>query len=287
MNPKSQHHQPSSRVWRSPHLGDVELLHAQAQTHAFPKHSHDGYAFGVIEQGALGFYYRGEQVIASAGDISLCVPDEPHTGQPAAGSWSYRMFYVGTSTLEQAYCELRGKPAGLPFFQAGRLDDPLIAERLRRLHKTCEQQGVRLEQQTALLTSLTQLVSRHADVPMLLPRVGQEPSAVAQVKDYLEQHYAADISLDELAQLSQLSRYYLVRVFKTHTGVPPHAYLRQVRVRRAKILLASGVDIAEAALATGFNDQSHLTRWFKRLWGYTPAHYRNSLQDDSRCISLG
>jgi AraC-like DNA-binding protein len=268
-------------------LADVELLHAKAQTHAFPKHSHDGYAFGVIEQGALGFYYRGEQVVASAGDINLCVPDEPHTGQPAAGSWSYRMFYVGVSLLEQAYCELRGQSGGLPFFQAGRLDDPLMAKRLWHLHKTCEQHGVCLEQQTALLINLVQLISRHADVPVSSAEVAQEPVAVARVKDYLEHHYAHDISLDELAQISQLSRYYLVRVFKAHTGVPPHAYLRQVRVRHAKTLLARGTDIAEVALVTGFNDQSHLTRWFKRLWGYTPAQYRNSLQDDNRCISLG
>jgi AraC-like DNA-binding protein len=248
----------------------------------------------VIEQGALGFYYRGEQVVAASGDISLCVPDEPHTGQPAAGSWSYRMFYVGTKVLEQAYCELRGTSAGLPFFQAGRLDDALMAQRLWHLHKTCEQRGVRLEQQTALLTNLVQLVARHADVPLSLThasiaspsRARQEPTAVAQVKDYLEHHYAADISLDELAQLSQLSRYYLVRVFKAHTGVPPHAYLRQVRVRRAKTLLARGSDIAEVALATGFNDQSHLTRWFKRLWGYTPAQYRNSLQDTKAYLPL-
>jgi hypothetical protein len=153
-------------------------LYAEAQTHAFPKHSHDGYAFGVIEQGALGFYYRGEQVVASAGDISLCVPDEPHTGQPAAGSWSYRMFYVGVSVLEQAYCELRGKSGTLPFFQAGRLDDPLMAERLRHLHKTCQQHGVCLEQQTELLSNVIQLVSRHADVPVPPPRIGREPAAV-------------------------------------------------------------------------------------------------------------
>lgn len=278
--------QPSSRVWRNPYLGDVELLHATKQTHAFPKHSHDGYAFGVIEQGALGFYYRGEQVVAATGDISLCVPDEPHTGQPAASSWSYRMFYLSTLLLEQAYCEVQPRSGALPFFHTGIINDPMMAQGLWHLHRQCERNSGWLEQQTTLLTTLVQLICRHADTPLAPPQPGYEPAAVARVKDYLEQHYATDISLDDLAHISQLSRYYLVRVFKAHTGMPPHAFLRQVRVRHAKALLAQGDNIADIALATGFNDQSHLTRWFKRLWGYTPAHYRNSLQDNRVCVSL-
>lgn len=298
---------PPGRVWRPDHLPGTELLHARQQTHAFPKHSHDGYAFGVIEQGALGFFYRGEQVVAATGDISLCVPGEPHTGHPAADSWSYRMFYLETRVLERVHEDVTETPGALPFFRAGVLNDPDTARRLWGLHRqyethsktqqetSCESQhptpheipgAVRLEHQSALLLTLAQLIRRHADAPVAQRRIGQEPSAVRQVRDYLYQHYARDVSLDDLARLSQLSRYYLVRVFRAHVGVPPHAYLRQVRVERAKALLAAGDDIAAVALATGFSDQSHLTRWFKRLWGYTPGHYRNSLQDGGGPVSL-
>jgi AraC-like DNA-binding protein len=70
----------------------------------------------------------------------------------------------------------------------------------------------------------------------------------------------------------------LIRLFGDATGIPPHAYLRQVRVKRAKALLARGDSIANVAQATGFNDQSHLNRWFKRLLGITPGQYRNSVQ---------
>ena len=87
------------------------------------------------------------------------------------------------------------------------------------------------------------------------------------------------MTLEQLSRLTGLSRYHLVRVFGESVGVPPHAYLRQVRVGRAKALLAAGCPVAEAAVATGFADQSHLHRWFKRLWGVTPGGYRKGVQD--------
>ena len=136
-----------------------------------------------------------------------------------------------------------------------------------------------LKQETRLLDVLAQMIQRHADDPPRRDRGGQEPDAVTQIKEYIASHYSEDISLETLSQLTHLSPYHLIRTFRAAVGIPPHAYLRQVRVQRAKTLLALGRPIADVALTTGFVDQSHLTRWFKRLWGVTPAQYRNSVQD--------
>jgi transcriptional regulator GlxA family with amidase domain len=76
-----------------------------------------------------------------------------------------------------------------------------------------------------------------------------------------------------------LSRYQLLRAFRTTMGVPPYAWLAQHRVARARGLLESGLRPAEVAALVGFADQAHLTRWFRRVLGVTPAAYRNSVQD--------
>lgn len=138
-----------------------------------------------------------------------------------------------------------------------------------------------LEQQALVLGVLAQLVRRHADAPPSLARTGREPRAVGLIKRYLEERYADEVSLEKLSHLTQLSRYHLIHVFRETVGLPPYAYLRQVRVARAKALLASERPVAEAALETGFSDQSHLHRLFKRLWGVTPGNYRNGVQDGS------
>lgn len=270
-----------SKVWRIPRFHDLELLRGTYLTQSFPRHTHERYAIGVIEQGALGYFYRGENIVALPGNINLCIPDEVHTGQPAAAEgWSYRMFYFDVTMLQHVASEVAGRPRHIPFFQAGVIADVFVAQQLRQLHRQLETTDTPLlEQETVLLEVLAQLIHRYADDPPPLHRLGQEPHAVTQLKRYIESHYAEDISLDSLSHLTHLSRYYLIRVFRETVGIPPHAYLRQVRIKHAKDMLASGQPIADVAIATGFTDQSHLTRWFKRLWGFTPGQYRNSVQD--------
>ena len=270
-----------SKVWRIPRFSDLELLRGTQLTHSFPRHTHERYAIGVIEQGALGFYYRGENVVAAPGNINLCIPGEVHTGQPATdGGWTYRMFYFDAAVLQNAASAFAGRPRDVPFFKTGVIDDRVLAGQLRTLHRQFEEANSSLlAQETTLMELLAQLIIRHSDDPPQMRRSGQEPTAVSQIKQYIENHYAQDISLETLARLAHLSRYHLVRVFREATGIPPHAYLRQVRIKQAKARLAAGQAIADVALATGFTDQSHLTRWFKKLWGFTPGQYRNSVQD--------
>ena len=265
-----------TKIWRVPYLNGAELLRAEHLAQSFPKHTHECYAVGVIERGALGFSYRGENVVAASGDISLCIPGEAHTGRPAAPEgWAYRMFYLDAPVLQKVASEMAEGPRDVPFFRSGVITDDILAGQVRALHRQLEgADAPRLEGETRLLDVLAGLITRHADAPPPSRRGGREPQAVTQVKRYLGDHYAEDVSLERLTHLTGLSRHYLVHVFGEATGVPPHAYLRQVRVERAKTLLATGHAVAEVAVMTGFTDQSHLTRWFKRLWGVTPGQYR-------------
>lgn len=270
-----------TKLWRIPSLGNLELLRARFLTQSFPRHTHERYAVGVIERGALGYFYRGENVVAATGNINLCIPGEAHTGQPASDEgWSYRMFYLEPQTLQEVAGEISGRSSPLPFFKAGAIEDPVLSQSIRDVHVRLENPDTPLlERETLLLGALAQLVMRHADDRPSGLHLGHEPRAVGQVKRHLEGHYAEDVSLGDLSRLTGLSRYHLVRVFGKTVGVPPHAYLRQIRITQAKALLAAGQPLAEVAFATGFTDQSHLTRWFKRLWGVTPGDYRKGVQD--------
>ena len=280
---KSKSSSTQSTLWRIPKFGNLELLRGQHLTQSFPRHTHERYAIGVIEQGALGFFYRGEHVVAAPGDINLCIPGEVHTGHPAiAEGWTYRMFYFDTSIFEQVASEVADRPRQLPFFRSGVIADIEVARQLHYLHRQFENANTPLiEQETLLLDILAQFIRRHADDPPPEHRIGQEPDAIRQLKYYIEAHYAEEITLNHLSQLTQLSRYHLVRVFREAVGIPPHAYLRQVRISHAKAMLAAGQPIADVAIATGFTDQSHLTRCFKQLWGFTPGQYRNNVQDST------
>jgi transcriptional regulator GlxA family with amidase domain len=127
-----------------------------------------------------------------------------------------------------------------------------------------------------LTTALAGLLSAHA-APGTAGGPGpvrKAPEAVSAVRDLLAERLADPPTLAELATLTGLSQFALLRAFRAATGLPPHAYLNQLRVRRARGLLDDGLPAAEVAARTGFADQAHLTRHFKRVVGVPPAAYQ-------------
>jgi AraC-like DNA-binding protein len=153
------------------------------------------------------------------------------------------------------------------------------------MHTSFEIADTSLERTSRLLWLLAHLVQRHADDHPPPRAAASEHQAVRRVRHYLEQHYAQHITLDDLAAVARLSPFHLLRVFRGAVGLPPHAYLTYVRVRQAQRLLLADLPIADVAAQTGFADQSHLTRHFKRIVGVPPGHYRQNrknVQDSTR-----
>lgn len=105
---------------------------------------------------------------------------------------------------------------------------------------------------------------------------GLPQQKLRQAIEYIQEHLAQEISLNELAEYLGISRYYFCRLFKQSTGLSPYQYVIQQRVERAKQLLLQGtLSISDIAIACGFAHQSHLNRHFKRLTGVTPKTLLN------------
>lgn len=117
------------------------------------------------------------------------------------------------------------------------------------------------------------LLRNYCTIQPKLPsyRDGLSQSTLQQVTEYIHEHLHQDLKLVELCALAQLSPYHFLRLFKQRTGITPHQYILQRRIEKAKHLLKhSKLSIADIAALTGFCDQSHLTRCFKRIVGITP-----------------
>jgi AraC-like DNA-binding protein len=98
--------------------------------------------------------------------------------------------------------------------------------------------------------------------------------AADRVRAFLSDGDAAQATLTDLAGVAGCSRFAAYRAFRSRFGLSPSDYQRQLRLRAARRALASGATVADAAAATGFADQAHLTRWFRRCYGITPGAYR-------------
>ncbi len=272
-----------ARYWRHTAVDGVDLLRARYLTHRYGRHAHETYTFGLIETGVEEFEYGGSLLRASAGAVALLDPDVVHTGHAATpAGWSYRVLYPEVSVVTDVAAEL-GWRAGTPRFPQTVLYHPATSALLRSAHQAAEH-GDQLASSTLLRVALAGLLRAHAARgpaadPVLSRRT---PAVVRDVRDLLHERLADPPALAELAAMTGLSQFALLRAFRAATGLPPHAYLNQVRVRQARLLLDGGVAAADVAAQVGFADQAHLTRHFKRVVGVPPAAYqRERLQPAS------
>lgn len=263
-----------TRLWHAPALGDIELLHARYVQQRFAPHVHEGYVITIIESGAQRFWHRGSEHLAPVGSMVLINPDELHTGAKAhEQGWRYRGYYPEQARITGVLDELELKRHGLPSFRASVLHDPPLARAFSGLHCLAENGASALEQQTAWREAVLLLVQRHAG-GREARTPGQEPGAVTRAKELIDSRLAYPPSLEELATAVSLSPFHFARVFRHATGLPPHAWLKQRRLSRARELLKSDCLPFNVAFALGYSDQSHFNRQFKQAYGVTPGAYR-------------
>ncbi len=262
----------SLRFWRLPHLDNLELLHADV-THDYPPHLHEEFSIAVILRGIESITCRGATHEARSGDLLLISAEEVHSNK-SVGS-EYRLIKVRPQTLERIANEL-GQASLESCFNRIIVNDPLLFRRFLQLHLKLERNVSTLEQESEFVSTMGLLLSRLNKDCVAGERPAnrsREGAPVRLVRDYLKSHYAENVSLSQLTTLTNVSRFHLLRMFHDSAGFPPHEYQTQVRIAHARRLIRRGLTLSQVALETGFFDQSHLSRNFKRIVGVTPRQY--------------
>jgi len=254
----------------------LELLRARYTRQRFAPHAHDEFVFGMIEAGAARTLFRGAEDVHSVASVITFAPGEVHTGTPAVdGGWSYRMLYPSETLVRFIAREATGRDFA-PTFDTSCVHDPGLAERIRSAHVVLESDADELQKECALVEAVGELVIRHGSAPHRnsapLARL-RSAAALGRVRDLLEAEYARTVTIRELAAEAGLSTFHLIRVFRGMFGLPPYKYLEQIRIQHARRLIRRGFPLTQVVHATGFSDQSHLTRYFKRIVGVTPGSY--------------
>jgi AraC-like DNA-binding protein len=241
--------------------------------HHFPRHSHDQFGIGVMSFGSQRSWSTLGQVDASAGDVIMVNPGEMHDGHPPTDeARGWRMLYLSPSLLAQEVEE--EIPGGVPILRPV-VHDPLLARHFERIFASItDVHSEPLEREEDLLQTLIYVLRQHA---MTRYSFREYSPCVAKAISRIDSDPEIPATLAELAALSKVSRFQLLRGFAREVGTTPHAYLVQRRIRLVRQLLAAGETPAEAATQAGFADQSHMTRAFVRQLGITPSRYRAAI----------
>ena len=258
---------------------DIGLLQAYFVQHAYPRHSHDYFVICLIETGRQTFTHKGSKYSTPPGGVILINPGAVHTGEAAdSKGFEMRSLYPTVSHMETAVSELTGRHQALPFFKDVRTNDRWARDSILALCKAISQPADPLECESRFLWTLTQLIKRYADVSQTEPELGHEKQAITRARRYIEENFSRGVRLKALAEYVALSPYYFLRSFHSEVGMPPYAYLENVRVRQAQRLIEAGKSLVDVTMDVGFSSQSHLTRHFKRIIGVTPGQYAQQVR---------
>ncbi|WP_169854010.1 AraC family transcriptional regulator [Pseudomonas oryzihabitans] len=268
----SQIELPGAADWvrHAPAHAELESIEAFFSGHAFDPHRHATYAIGRTLAGVQSFSYRGARTNSLPGETMILHPDEVHDGRAgAADGFRYRMVYLPPTLVQDI---LGGRP--LPFHREGVSLDPRLAQATEAVFAALDAQSDVLARDDALYG----LVATLAEVCQAWPSRGRVDFAAAlRAREYLEDHLDQAVTLDDLARCAGRDRWSLTRDFRAYFGTSPHRYLTLRRLDQVRLQVRLGRGLAEAAVAAGFYDQSHMTKHFRQAFGVAPARWFRGL----------
>ncbi|WP_192256426.1 AraC family transcriptional regulator [Mesorhizobium silamurunense] len=262
----------AARLTQHEGLGGLEMLAARYRDHAYALHTHPTWVFGVVVAGVEKLRIGRRQHLAPAGSIIIVNPEEPHDGEKGvAAGWAYRTCYPDAVLMAEIAEDL--ELPGLPMFGEGIVLAADLARAFVRAHRLA---GQALEQEAAMLAVLRELVSRFGDGKRRDRASGGGKTArrFRLYGELIAEDLAACFDLARLAAAAGVTRFQVIRDFHRAAGMTPGQYLRDRRIRAASTLIKTDMPLAEIAAATGFADQSHLTRVFKTIKGLSPGAWR-------------
>jgi AraC-like DNA-binding protein len=236
--------------------------------------------FGLVADEPMDVRRAGQRRRAAPGELVAWDPSATHEGRAVGGRpWSSRLMVVEVAELTALAEDPEADPLADVAFPEPVVVDPVLAGGFLRLHTALDLSSTQLERDGRLAEWLRAVIDRAS--ARRRPRTATTPRddrALRLALDLLADHPERNVALDDLAAAAGIGKFRLIRLVRERTGLPPHALQIAHRIRLARRLLEAGDSIAATALATGFTDQSHLHRHFRRILGMTPAQYQQRVR---------
>jgi len=263
------------RFWRDDALPFIEARGiADGREVCYARHSHAHFSIGAITAGLSTYVHEQSEFQVSTGTVVLMNPGDVHACNPIDDQpWSYLMLYVETPWLTDLQHQLGfSQDQAFRRFAITHNRDASLFVGLKDLYAVLvdEQQDI-LRKHSAAVEFFTEVQQRlnPIDQPLREPNFKLERAA-----DYIRDNCTQLLKLEDICEAAQLSPSYLIRAFKQHYGMTPHAFVVNQRIQFARDRLRNGKLIADVALEAGFADQAHFQRVFKQHLAATPGQYR-------------
>ena len=253
----------------------VSMLSATMSDFSYAKHAHEEYSIGLTLQGRQDFFCRNAFYKSTPGNILLFNPEDIHDGHSGVEqTLEYVMLYIHPKDLHPLFQALGHKKHTTLRLNDTLINDPVLRHQIygmsQRLHDNVYSS---IEHEAGLFQIAQSLVRLHGSLELPNQRTRAD-RLLLQAKDFIIANLASDITIDDIANVANMSKFHFIRAFREHFCITPHQYVLNCRINYARKELLAGHNATRAAIVSGFADASHLNRNFKRVFGMTPKQYQ-------------
>lgn len=252
-----------SSEWFS--INQIECSRTIACNDAYPRHAHDEYVISANISGTEEIWLNGNLDFVKTGQVTVYNPASIQSSRFSDNQVEFFSIHLPQSALSAFVSENNIHSRNIaPALKEGVIKNTELFNAIIAFN---QKDDLSIDKEQQLLLLLGQLIEDKNNLD------AQAKSAVLFIQEYMRAHLTEKLSLDDLAHMSGLSKYYFVRAFKQHVGMPPLQYHMQLRLNAARNLLRNKMNSVEAAMSLGFYDQSHFIHAFRKMMGVTPHHY--------------
>lgn len=242
----------------------IEIKRCENRIHAYKSHFHNEISIGLVETGASTSKIDNKNYEIVSNTILIIPANMVHKCTPHdCKKWSFKMIYINEHLFETSF----NKKSRDLKFSSLKLNEAVFKNIIKFIDNF-EDYSMDIEKESMFLKYIYPVISVE-DANIL------ENFNLKRVKEYIDDNYLSNITLDELAKINSVSKYSLIRQFEKQYGLSPHKYIMNLRINYAKKIIKANEDFAYVAIKSGFYDQSHFIKYFKEYTGVTPMEYRS------------
>ncbi|MGG6137690.1 AraC family transcriptional regulator [Pantoea allii] len=249
----------------------MECSRVNANDAVFPRHTHDEYVISANLAGIEEIALNGQTQWVNAGQITLYNPASVQSSRFDHHGAEFLSIHIPQCVLKTlSISQNLSSSHAAPVLPEGVFTDQALFNAICR-YASLTQHHDCAEEEQALLLLCAELLSTNAPLGTFSDK------KMDRVKVFMRQHLSVKLSLETLAQVAGVGKYYLVRRFTQYTGLPPLQYHMQLRLCAARDLLRQNSHPLDTAYQLGFYDQSHFINAFRKVMGITPHHYASQV----------
>lgn len=248
---------------------EIEMKACNSSLHSSKSHLHEEVSIGLIKNGNCNLEVCDRSYFIKEKSILVIPPEIVHKCNPInLDNWNFKMIYINGEWIKKNF----GISCEEIKFKYKELDSQNF-EKIDRIFAKLEKIGENIEDEVNLFEFISNLILDSEKEYNLIQSSNYSKTKIKNIKEYISKNYLTNIKLDDLAEFSKLSKYYVIREYEKMYGISPHKYINSLKISYAKKYMKTDKNIANTALESGFYDQSHFNKIFKEYTGITPLKY--------------